>query len=53
MLYRTVQSDDAVTSIIAWANSNNAPLDTRVRDGHMQIGMPMYFWRKAEYVGLA
>jgi hypothetical protein len=53
MIYREVNDDERFSFIVGWAETNNAHYDTRVRNGRMQIGMSAYYWRKAEYSGVA
>lgn len=53
LVYRDVADPLLYELLIDWLVTNDVPYQLRVVDNKTQLGMPMYFWRKAEYVGVA
>ena len=53
VVYREVVDSERYEFLVGWAETNDVPYFLRLVNNMPQVGMPMYFWRKAEYVGVA
>jgi hypothetical protein len=53
LMYREIADPLFYDLLVDWLVANDVPYQLRVVNNKTQLGMPVYFWRKAEYVGAA